>query len=79
MELDDAGAIGLEVEVFLKVAEIDYKKVKLLTISMGSGSTCDGQYLFSQDVLGYTEGHMPRMHEFTKILKKNFLNYMNKE
>ena len=45
LELDDAGAIGLEVEVVPpKVAEIITKKVKLLTISMGSGSGCDGQY-----------------------------------
>ena len=27
---------------------------------MGSGSDCDGQYLFANDVLGYTQGHMPR-------------------
>tara|TARA_Y100001936_G_scaffold250724_1_gene304287 strand:+ start:484 stop:1317 length:834 start_codon:yes stop_codon:yes gene_type:complete len=73
MELDDAGAIGLEVEVVPpKVAEIATKKVKLLTISMGSGSTCDGQYLFSQDVLGYTEGHMPRHARVYKNFKEEF-------
>ena len=73
MELDDAGAIGLEVEVIPpKVAEIVTKKVKLLTISMGSGSTCDGQYLFSQDVLGYTEGHMPRHARVYRNFKDEF-------
>ena len=73
MELDDAGAIGLEVEVIPpKVAEIVTKKVKLLTISMGSGSTCDGQYLFSQDVLGYTEGHMPRHARVYRNFKEEF-------
>jgi 3-methyl-2-oxobutanoate hydroxymethyltransferase len=27
---------------------------------MGAGSGCDAQYLFSNDILGYTEGHVPR-------------------
>ena len=29
-------------------------------MSMGSGSDCDAQFLFSNDVLGWTEGHTPR-------------------
>jgi len=73
MELDSAGAIGVEVEVIPpRVAEIITKKVKLLTISMGSGSTCDGQYLFSQDVLGYTKGHMPRHARIYRNFSKEF-------
>ena len=73
MELDDAGAIGIEVEVVPpKVAEIITKKVKMLTISMGSGSTCDAQYLFSQDVLGYTKGHMPRHSRVYRNFKEEF-------
>ena len=73
LELDDAGAIGLEVEVVPpKVAEIITKKVKLLTISMGSGSECDGQYLFSQDILGYNTGHVPRHSRIYRNFKKEF-------
>tara|TARA_B100001027_G_scaffold54953_1_gene36899 strand:- start:1533 stop:2357 length:825 start_codon:yes stop_codon:yes gene_type:complete len=73
LELDDAGAIGLEVEVVPpKVAEIITKKVKLLTISMGSGSGCDGQYLFSQDILGYNNGHVPRHSRIYRNFKKKF-------
>ncbi len=73
LELDDAGAIGLEVEVVPpKVAEIITKKVKLLTISMGSGSGCDGQYLFSQDILGYNTGHVPRHSKIYRNFKKEF-------
>ena len=73
LELDDAGAIGLEVEVVPpKVAEIITKKVKLLTISMGSGSGCDGQYLFSQDILGYNSGHVPRHSRIYRNFKKKF-------
>ena len=29
-------------------------------MSMGAGSGCDAQYLFAEDVLGYTRGHKPR-------------------
>ena len=73
LELDDAGAIGLEVEVVPpKVAEIITNKVKLLTISMGSGSGCDGQYLFSQDILGYNTGHVPRHSRIYRNFKKEF-------
>ena len=73
IELDDAGAIGLEVEVVPpKVAEIITKKVNLLTISMGSGSFCDGQYLFSQDILGYNTGHVPRHSRIYRNFKKEF-------
>ena len=73
LELDDAGAIGLEVEVVPpKVAEIITKRVKLLTISMGSGSGCDGQYLFSQDILGYNTGHVPRHSRIYRNFKKEF-------
>ena len=39
---------------------------------MGSGSTCDGQYLFSQDVLGYTNGHMPRHARVYRNFKQEF-------
>ena len=73
MELDSAGAIGVEVEVVPpKVAEIITQKVSMLTISMGSGSTCDAQYLFSQDILGYTKGHMPRHSRVYRNFKKEF-------
>ena len=27
---------------------------------MGAGTGCDAQYLFAEDVLGYTRGHLPR-------------------
>ena len=73
MELDDAGAIGVELEVVpSKVAEHITKKVKLLTISMGSGSGCDGQYLFSQDLLGYNIGHVPRHSRIYRNFKAEY-------
>ena len=39
---------------------------------MGSGSDCDGQYLFGNDVLGYTEGHMPRHARVYRNFKNEY-------
>ena len=36
------------------------KKVEAFMIGMGSGIGCDAQYLFSEDILGYNKGHIPR-------------------
>ncbi len=76
LELQEAGAIGVELEVVPpKVAEIITKKVDIITLSMGSGSGCDGQYLFANDVLGYTGyngGHIPRHARIYKDFKKEY-------
>jgi len=71
LELQDAGVIGVELEVVPpKVAEVVTQKVDIITLSMGSGSGCDGQYLFANDVLGYTKGHIPRHARIYKDFKK---------
>lgn len=56
-----AGAVLIEMEcVPHKVATEITKRVEIPVISMGSGDGCDGQYLFSCDILGTHEGHYPR-------------------
>ena len=71
LELQEAGVIGVELEVVPpKVAELVTQKVDIMTLSMGSGSGCDGQYLFANDVLGYTKGHIPRHARIYKNFKK---------
>jgi len=40
-------------------AEIS-KRTPLIMLSMGAGPGGDAQYLFAEDVLGYTRGHKPR-------------------
>ena len=58
---EDAGAIAIELEVVpVEVATELSKRTSLLVWSMGAGAGCDAQYLFSNDILGYTEGHIPR-------------------
>ena len=71
LDLQEAGVIGVELEVVPpKVAEVITKKVDIMTLSMGSGSGCDGQYLFANDVLGYTKGHIPRHARIYRDFKK---------
>ena len=59
--LEAAGAVGAEIEVVpARVATEISKRTSLILLSMGAGSGCDAQYLFAEDVLGYTRGHKPR-------------------
>lgn len=59
--LEAAGAIGAEIEVVPgKVTAEIAKHTSLILLSMGAGTGGDAQYLFSEDVLGFTRGHKPR-------------------
>ncbi|GJL83398.1 MAG: 3-methyl-2-oxobutanoate hydroxymethyltransferase [marine bacterium B5-7] len=60
-DYESAGAVGIEIEVvpYLVATEIS-RRTPLLTMSLGSGSGCDMQYLFASDILGETVGRIPR-------------------
>ena len=60
-DLEAAGAFAAELEVVpdRMAAEIS-KRTSMLMLSMGAGPGGDGQYLFAEDVLGYTREHRPR-------------------
>ena len=59
--LEAAGAFAAEIEVVPpEVASAIAARTSVLLWSMGAGAGCAAQYLFANDVLGYTEGHMPR-------------------
>jgi 3-methyl-2-oxobutanoate hydroxymethyltransferase len=61
LKLQEAGAIAVEMEcVPHKVAAEITRRVSILTLSMGSGSDCDAQYLFGCDLLGSHDDHYPR-------------------
>lgn len=56
-----AGAIAVEMEcVPARVAAEITRQTDLLVFSMGSGPDCDGQFLFSCDLLGLNDGRYPR-------------------
>ena len=58
---ENAGAFAVEIEVVpVEVATEISRRVGILLWSMGAGAGCDAQYLFANDILGYTEGHIPR-------------------
>lgn len=58
---EDAGAVGVEIEVVPhRIATEISRRSSLVMISMGAGSGCDVQYLFSADLLGENSGHVPR-------------------
>jgi 3-methyl-2-oxobutanoate hydroxymethyltransferase len=56
-----AGVVGIEMELLPSelAAEIT-KRIDAVTFSMGSGPDCDGQFVFSTDLLGTNTGHVPR-------------------
>ncbi len=73
LELQEAGVIGVELEVVPpKVAKIITEKVDIITMSMGSGSDCDAQFLFSNDVLGWNENHIPRHAKIYRNFKREY-------
>lgn len=58
---EDAGAIGVELEVVPdRVAAEVARRSPLILLGMGAGPHADAQYLFAEDVLGCTRGHKPR-------------------
>lgn len=58
---ENAGAFAVEMEVVPpEVASEISKRTSVLVWSMGAGGGCDAQYLFANDILGYTDGHIPR-------------------
>ncbi len=60
-ELENAGAYAAELEIVPhNLASWLSSQTKLLLMSLGSGSGCDTQFLFSDDILGDYEERPPR-------------------
>jgi 3-methyl-2-oxobutanoate hydroxymethyltransferase len=61
LALEDAGCVALVLEAVPgPVAEEITRRLEIPTIGIGAGSACDGQVLVYHDLLGLTEGHLPR-------------------
>ncbi|MFZ8996900.1 MAG: 3-methyl-2-oxobutanoate hydroxymethyltransferase [Ilumatobacteraceae bacterium] len=59
--LEKAGAFAAEIEVVPPaITAAIAARTSLVLFSMGAGTGGDAQYLFAEDILGYTEGHRPR-------------------
>jgi 3-methyl-2-oxobutanoate hydroxymethyltransferase len=60
-ELESAGAYAAEIEVVPhNLARFLSSQTKMLLMSLGSGSGCDTQFLFSDDILGDYDERAPR-------------------
>ncbi len=60
-QLEAIGAFGAELEVVPdRLGAFISKNTPMIMLGMGAGPGADAQYLFSEDVLGYTDGHKPR-------------------
>ena len=60
-ELENAGAYAAELEVVPhNLARLLSSRTKMLIMSLGSGTGCDTQFLFSDDILGDYEERPPR-------------------
>ena len=60
-ELESAGAYAAELEVVPhELASFLSSQTRMLLMSLGSGSGCDTQFLFSCDILGDYDERLPR-------------------
>ena len=60
-ELESAGAYAAELEIVPhQLASYLCSKTSMLLMSLGSGSGCDTQFLFSDDILGDYDERLPR-------------------
>jgi 3-methyl-2-oxobutanoate hydroxymethyltransferase len=60
-ELEAAGCMSIVLEAIpAPVAARITREVTIPTIGIGAGPDCDGQVLVYHDLLGLTEGHLPR-------------------
>lgn len=59
--VEAAGAFAITLEcVPAPLATMITERTDVLTIGIGAGSGCDGQVLVYQDMLGYTDGFVPK-------------------
>ena len=61
LELEAAGCFALVLEAVPAAGRGgDHASARVPTIGIGAGADCDGQVLVYHDLLGLTEGHLPR-------------------
>lgn len=80
LAVQEAGAFAVTLEcVPPRLATLITKKLNIITIGIGAGSGCDAQVLVMQDLLGITDGFVPKfVRQFGQIgeeMKEAFRSY----
>ena len=76
--LENIGCFGAELEVVPdRVAEFISKNTTMIMLGMGSGPWTDAQYVFAEDVLGYTREHKPRHAKTYRDFNAEFARLQN--
>jgi len=71
--LENAGAYAAELELVPhQLASYLCRKTSLLLMSLGSGSGCDSQFLFSDDILGDYDERIPRHAKAYRNFRKEY-------
>ena len=71
--LENAGAYAAELELVPhNLASYLCKNTSLLLMSLGSGSGCDSQFLFSDDILGDYDERIPRHAKAYRNFRKEY-------
>ncbi|HWY78633.1 MAG TPA: 3-methyl-2-oxobutanoate hydroxymethyltransferase [Verrucomicrobiae bacterium] len=71
--LENAGAYAAELELVPhQLATFLCKKTSLFLMSLGSGTGCDSQFLFSDDILGDYDEHIPRHAKAYRNFRKEY-------
>ena len=79
LAFQQAGAVIVEMEcVAAEIAAEITKRVDLLVMSLGSGGGCDGQFLYSTDLLGFHEPRFPGLGKpYSGPLPRHARRYAN--
>src|SRR5207245_10874849 len=76
--LENAGAYAAELELVPhNLATFLCKKTTLLLMSLGSGTGCDSQFLFSDDILGDYEERIPRHAKAYRNFRQEYQRLQN--
>lgn len=72
LEVEAAGAFSVVLEgIPAHIAETITQRLKIPTIGIGAGPSCDGQILVIHDLLGLTDRHVPKfVKQYTKLLEQ---------
>lgn len=70
LEVEAAGAFSVVLEgIPSEISEKITRKLKIPTIGIGAGPSCDGQILVIHDLLGLTDRHVPKfVKQYAKLL-----------